>query len=95
MASEAAALDGVVAFMCARADGNTYVQEALLAKLRALGARVAARLGRDVTHVLFQPRLCPSAEEKKAEDTELRAVYERIDKARARPAAVPTLPLRN
>jgi glutamate/tyrosine decarboxylase-like PLP-dependent enzyme len=95
MAAAVMALDGVVAFMCARPDGNTYVQEALLEQLRALGARVAARLGRDVTHVVFQPRLCPSAEEKKAEDTELRAVYERIDKARARPAAVPTLPLRN
>lgn len=54
------ALEGVVALVSCRADGYLDPTPSIHAKLRSMGARVATRLGKDVTHVIFNRRLNPS-----------------------------------
>lgn len=77
-----AVLDGVVAFLCHRTDGDANVQNALLNRLRGLGARIASSISREVTHVIFQPQLTANSEGKKAENAELRLVYAKVNKVR-------------
>jgi len=72
------ALDGVVALISCRADGYLDPTPSIHAKLRSMGARVATRLGKDVTHVIFNRRLNPSAQERNLEDADLRMLYDRI-----------------
>jgi hypothetical protein len=56
------ALEGVVALVSCRADGYLDPTPSIHAKLRGMGARVAARLGKDVTHIIFNRRLNPTAQ---------------------------------
>ena len=73
-------LEGVVALVCNRVDGDLHSHSAITSKLRQLGAKTTTRFGRDVTHVIFQRKLDATAVEKAAEDAELRTVYERMAK---------------
>lgn len=72
-------LAGVVALLSTHAL-STHAHSAITSKLRQLGAKAAARFGRDVTHVIFQRKLQPSVLEKAAEEAELRSVYDRMAK---------------
>ena len=74
MAAACDILDGVVAFVCGDAAGGVAT------KLRQLGASIAARLSKDVTHVVFHRSLEPSPEAREAEDAELRALFEKGNK---------------
>ncbi len=68
---------GVVALVrCASGAGS--VQDALEARIQALGARVVPRLNKDVTHVVFQRQASVTREGRAAEDQELRALHDRV-----------------
>ncbi len=71
-------LSDVVAYVCCSSDSCT--QAALIAKLKHLGAKHAARLSKEVTHVVFQRRANPAREELLAEDAEVRLVYDKVAK---------------
>lgn len=72
-------LEGVVALVYAEFASQT----ALTNKLRALGARVAGRFGKEVTHIIFQRRFQPSVQEKAKEEEDLRSIYDKLSKAGA------------
>lgn len=67
-------LDGVVAYVYGDAAGGVST------KLRQLGASIAARLSKDVSHVVFHRSLEPTPEARVAEDAELRALFEKGNK---------------
>jgi hypothetical protein len=71
-------LSDVVAYVCCSSDPCT--QAALIAKLKHLGAKHAARLSKEVTHVVFQRRANPAREELLVEDAEVRLVYDKVAK---------------
>lgn len=73
-------LEGVVAYLCFRSDGDVNVHSALVSRLKALGARVSNMIAKDVTHVIFQPKLNTSPAEKKAENAELRLMFLKVNK---------------
>ncbi len=76
-----AALTGVTALVVARSGDAVDYRRVLEARLASLGARVAQRLGREVTHVVFR-RDCGA--ERAAEDAHLRELFERAARAQAR-----------
>lgn len=63
-----------------RVDGDAHLHQAVLAKLKGLGARVAARLSKDVTHIIFQRKLQATLAERTAEDADLRSIYDKVAK---------------
>ena len=67
-------LDGVVAYVYGDGLGGVST------KLRQLGAQIASRLSKDVSHVVFHRSLEPTAEARAAEDAELRALFEKGNK---------------
>lgn len=71
-------LSDVIAYVCCSSDSCT--QAALIAKLKHLGAKHAARISKEVTHVVFQRRANPAREEQLAEDAEVRLVYDKVAK---------------
>ncbi len=79
-----AALAGVTALVVARSGDAVDYRRVLEARLASLGARVAQRLGREVTHVVFR-RDCGA--ERAAEDAHLRELFERAARAQARTVA--------
>lgn len=64
-AAMAGALEGVVAFVSCRADGYMDPTPTIHNKLRAMGAQVATRLSKDVTHIVFRRKANPSAQVKR------------------------------
>jgi hypothetical protein len=48
--------------------------------LEGLGAKIASRLGKEVTHVVFQRQRNASKQEQLAEDSELRNLFEKTAK---------------
>ncbi len=77
--SERPALEGVVALVIARSSDAIAYRKVLEARLAGLGARVAVRFGREVTHIVFRR---DRATEREAEDAHLRELYNRSAKAR-------------
>lgn len=73
-------LGSVVAFVHSRVDGDARVHDAVVAKLRALGARPVARISKEVTHVIFQRKLHPTQQERAAECADLRGIHDRVAK---------------
>ena len=69
MASEV--LTGVVAFVSINNDGGLNASAAFSKQLASAGAKIAPRLCKEVTHVVF-----------KGPDDELRAMYDRVHKVR-------------
>jgi hypothetical protein len=72
MASEV--LTGVVAFVSINNDGGLNASAAFSKQLASAGAKIAPRLCKEVTHVVF-----------KGPDDELRAMYDRVHKVRSSP----------
>ncbi|KAK9845443.1 hypothetical protein WJX81_006533 [Elliptochloris bilobata] len=72
------ALEGVVALVVARSSDAIDYRKVLEARLAGLGAGVAARFSREVTHVVFRRDRCT---EREAEDAHLRELHERAAKA--------------
>ena len=87
--SAAGFLSDVVALVHCCAPNDSFTSDALHSKLRQLGARTASRINKDVTHVIFQRKLHPSAQERAAEDADLRAIYERVPKVLITPRRKP------
>ena len=50
----------------------------------SLGARIASRLGKEVTHIVFMRRRTADANEQLAEESDLRSLFERTCKVRVR-----------
>ena len=73
-------LSGVVALVSFRPDNTFNFKQTVSTKLTDLGARVTSRFGKDVTHVVFQKRLKPTAEQQLAEASDLRALYDKTAK---------------
>jgi hypothetical protein len=71
---------GPLVFVPRRADGDQAVHSAVLHKLTELGARIAPRFGKEVTHVVFLKKLFPSNQEQSQQDAALRDLYERVFK---------------
>jgi hypothetical protein len=78
--AEPQALAGCVAYVACN-DANQRL--ALVSRLRGLGAQVAARLGREVSHCVFVRAAVPTAEQKTQEDAELRSLFDRARKVGA------------
>ena len=73
-------LDDVVAYVFSGAHGDKNVHNAVTNKLKGLGARINARLGKEVTHIIFQRKHNATPEEVAAEDGELRTLFEKANK---------------
>ena len=70
-----ASLQGVRAYLSGRAEAK----RAISTKLQDLGAKVCTRLGKEVTHVIFQKS---QTEEKHAQEAELLRLYDRLAQVR-------------
>eukprot|EP00798_Chlamydomonas_sp_ICE-L_P009913 gene9913-7780_t len=80
--AEGTILAGVTAFLVKwRADGDLNFYGPLSTKLAQLGARLVTRLGKDVTHIIFQKIAMPNLSQKAAEEEKLRELHEKIAKA--------------
>ena len=77
MASQAYILAGVVVYVSC---GHNEQRMALLSRLRGLGAQIAQRLGKEVSHVVFSRSAGPTPEQKMQEDVELRYLFDRARK---------------
>jgi hypothetical protein len=69
---------GPLVFVPRRADGDQAVHSAVLHKLTELGARIAPRFGKEVTHIVFLKKLFPSNQEQSQQDAALRDLYDRV-----------------
>lgn len=73
-------LSDVVALVISKPLGPVDTKAAITEKLLGLGARVASRLGKEVTHIIFQRLRSADPQELLAEESELRAVYDKVSK---------------
>ena len=64
-----------------RADGDVSFLGALARKIIGRGGRIASRIGRDCTHIIFQEKPCCSASEKASEEAKLRELFDKLDKS--------------
>lgn len=60
--------------------GPVDSRAAISAKLELLGARIAHRLGKHVTHVVFQRVRNSTPQERQAEESEIRNLYDKLAK---------------
>lgn len=74
-----AALAGVCAYVVCNQNEQRL---GLVSRLRSLGAQIAPRLGREVSHVVFSRIAVPTPEQKTKEDIELRTLFDRARKVR-------------
>lgn len=75
-------LDDVVALVVSRPLGPVNTKQVLTERLQSLGAKIAGRLSKEVTHIIFQRQRFADADEHSAEDSDLRALYDRTAKVR-------------
>ena len=73
-------LHGVVVLVVSHAAGAVNDKAALSQKLQSLGARVAARLSKGVSHVVFRRRPHATPQQREEEDCDLRSLYARAAK---------------
>lgn len=73
-------LRGVVAYVPRRVDGDLSVHNAVTSKLSSLGAKLAGRFGKEVTHIVFLKKLLPSPKEQAQQEAALRDLYEKAEK---------------
>lgn len=76
------ALANTLVFVPKRVDGDVSVHNAVTSKLTSLGARLASRYGKDVTHIVYLKKLLPSPQEQAQQDSNLRDLYEKIGKVK-------------
>ena len=74
-------LEEVVAWVLA-ADPVHNAKAAIQERLAQHGARVAARLGREVTHVICERRHSQRPKDKAADEAELLELFKKLDKVR-------------
>jgi len=65
---------------CSPPSGPVDTKQVLTKKLEGLGAKIAGRLGKEVTHVVFQRQRNADKQEQLAEDSELRNLFEKTAK---------------
>lgn len=75
-------LQDVVALVCC-ADAVRNAKQAIQARLREHGARVVQRLGRDVSHVVFERKHVPASTRGLDADADLLGLYTKLEKVRA------------
>lgn len=75
------ALAGVVAYVSC---SHNEQRLALVSRLKGLGAQIASRVGKEVSHVVFSRTGGLTAEQKVLEDAELRMLFDRARKVSAR-----------
>lgn len=63
-------------------DAVHNAKEAIKSRVQANGGRVALRLGKDVTHVVFERRRSQRPADKQAEQAAILDLYHRLDKVR-------------
>ncbi|GLC47838.1 hypothetical protein PLESTB_000031100 [Pleodorina starrii] len=80
MADATRSLESCCVHVWQRVDGDVHAHDAVTAKLKQLGCKVAARLNKDITHVIFQRKFNSTAAERKTEDEDLRKIYSRLPK---------------
>lgn len=73
------ALAGVVAYVSCNYNEQRL---ALVSRLKSLGAQIASRLGKEVSHIVFSRGAKLNADERVQEDAELRALFDRARKVR-------------
>ena len=61
-AAAMAPLHGVVAFLQCRADGGYDPNVSIRSMLQAMGAQVAQRVNKDVTHIVFRRKATPTSQ---------------------------------
>ena len=81
-------LEEVVALVVSRPLGPIDTKQVLTGQLERLGAKVASRLSKDVTHVIFQHQRTSDAEQLAAQDHSLRELYEKSSKVSQRKSIV-------
>lgn len=86
----AAILQDVVALVVC-ADRTLNAKEALRNRLQGCGAKVATRLGQDVTHVIFERRRGQRASDKATEEADILNFYRKLDAVSSLPS--PLLPV--
>ena len=78
-------LEDAVVYVVSRPLGPVNTKHALTQKLESLGAKVASRWGKEVTHIVFMRQRTAGVEEQLAEDSDLRALYEKSCQTQQRP----------
>lgn len=75
-------LGSVVHVIRWRADGEVTFHGPLSRRLEDAGAKLAVRMSREVTHVIFVQKALASPHEKKLEEDKLRDIYDKIEKVK-------------
>ena len=75
-------LKGVIAFVPLRADGDSDARQSIIWALSRLGAKVAPRISKACTHVVFNKTPNPTENQAQVEKWVLRDLFEKIDKVR-------------
>ncbi|EFJ49524.1 hypothetical protein VOLCADRAFT_89809 [Volvox carteri f. nagariensis] len=78
-----------------RVDGDGLSLRGISAKVKELGGKVATRLTKGVTHIIFQRALGASPKQVLAEDEELRFIYRKVQESQGRLFVVSPLWLRS
>ena len=77
-------LTGLVVYLVKwRADGDIAFHGPLARKLSSAGAKLATRLSKEVSHIVFQQKALATPHELKLEEEQLRELYEKISKVRS------------
>lgn len=72
-------LHDVTAYVCCHHD--VAAQRVLTNQLKALGAKVSLRIGKDVTHIVYQRKLdAQPGKERLGLEAELRGLYDKVAK---------------
>ncbi|GLI68065.1 hypothetical protein VaNZ11_012393 [Volvox africanus] len=95
MAKPQGILEGCCVHLWKRVDGDGLSLEGITAKVKELGGKVATKLTKEVTHIIFQRALGSSVKELLAEDEDLRFIYRKIERSSGRLVVVSPLWLRS
>ncbi|GIL79788.1 hypothetical protein Vretifemale_9078, partial [Volvox reticuliferus] len=88
-------LEGCCVHLWQRVDGDGLSLEGITAKVKELGGKIATKLTKEVTHIIFQRALGTSVKELLAEDEDLRFIYRKIERSGGRLLVVSPLWLRS
>ncbi|GIL52607.1 hypothetical protein Vafri_8429 [Volvox africanus] len=95
MAKPQGILEGCCVHLWKRVDGDGLSLEGITAKVKELGGKVATKLTKEVTHIIFQRALGTSVKELLAEDEDLRFIYRKVERSSGRLVVVSPLWLRS
>lgn len=63
-----------------RSDGDVTFHGPLSRRLSDAGAKLAIRITKEVSHIIFQQKALATPHEKKLEEDKLRDIYEKMEK---------------